>query len=183
MEQDDQERSPKRKRRTREHVIEDLSENHLEKMVLLRGHILRRPARDYGVDVTMFHFARDGQIENGEVRFQLKATDSMNLVDNGTVVSVPIETRDIEYWSKGVYPFILIIFDARAERAFWLDVKEYVRVNPEATYADKRTTNIRIPVRNALTVQAIDDFRRKSLETIGWIRQQGGFPDAPKKPR
>ncbi len=29
--------SPRRKRRTREHVIEDLSENHLERKVLLKG--------------------------------------------------------------------------------------------------------------------------------------------------
>ena len=62
---------PKRKRRTREHVIEDLSENHLERKVLLRGHLLRRPVRDYGVDVTMFHFSETGEIENGEVRLSL----------------------------------------------------------------------------------------------------------------
>ena len=42
-----------RKRRTREHVVEDLSENHLERLVLNAGHLLRRPRRDYGVDVTM----------------------------------------------------------------------------------------------------------------------------------
>ena len=52
---------PRRKRRTREHVIEDLSENHLERLVLLKGHVLRRPVRDYGVDATMFHFADDGE--------------------------------------------------------------------------------------------------------------------------
>ena len=37
----------RRKRRTREHVLEDLSENYLEHKVLLCGHILRRPERDY----------------------------------------------------------------------------------------------------------------------------------------
>ncbi len=71
-----------RKRRTREHIIEDLSENYLERLVLNSGHLLRRPSRDYGVDVTMFHFADSGELENGEVRFQLKATDHLNLVSD-----------------------------------------------------------------------------------------------------
>ena len=183
MEQEDRERGPKRKRRTREHVIEDLSENHLEKMVLLRGHILRRPARDYGVDVTMFHFAGDGQIENGEVRFQLKATDSMTFVSHGSMVSVPVRTGDLDYWSKEVYPFILVVFDAMNERAFWLDVKEYVEENPEATDAAKRVTNVHIPVRNALTVGTIEAFREKSLDAVERFQRQGGFPNAPRKPR
>lgn len=64
----DDRNKPQRKRRTREHILEDLSENHLERNVLLKGHVLRRPERDYGVDVSMFHFADDGTIENGEVR-------------------------------------------------------------------------------------------------------------------
>ncbi len=54
-------------------VLEDLSENFLERKVLKRGHVLQRPKRDYGVDVTMFHYADNGEIENGEIRFQLKA--------------------------------------------------------------------------------------------------------------
>jgi hypothetical protein len=68
MSQHDDEFRPQRKRRTREHITEDLSENYLERRVLLNGHLLRRPERDYGVDVTMFHFGADGAIENGEVR-------------------------------------------------------------------------------------------------------------------
>ncbi len=73
MTKNDDEKTPSRKRRTFEHVLEDLSENHLERKVLMKGHVLRRPRRDYGVDVTMFHYANSGEIENGEVRFQLKA--------------------------------------------------------------------------------------------------------------
>ena len=60
---DEFEETPQRKRRTFEHVLEDLSENFLERKVLKRGHVLRRPKRDYGVDVTMFHYADNGEIE------------------------------------------------------------------------------------------------------------------------
>ena len=61
---DEFEETPQRKRRTFEHVLEDLSENFLERKVLKRGHVLQRPKRDYGVDVTMFHYADNGEIEN-----------------------------------------------------------------------------------------------------------------------
>src|SRR3990172_9938233 len=95
--------SPQRKRRTRGHVIEDLSENHLERKVLSKGHLLRRPERDYGVDVTMFHFAKNGEIENGEVRIQLKSTDRLKIIKRGTTITYPVKTGDLHYWSKEVY--------------------------------------------------------------------------------
>ena len=61
MSRNDENDIPRRKRRTREHVVEDLSENHLERKVLLRGHVLRRPERDYGVDVTIFILRTTGR--------------------------------------------------------------------------------------------------------------------------
>ncbi len=175
--------SPRRKRRTREHVIEDLSENHLEREVLLNGHLLRRPQRDYGVDVTMFHFADDGTIENGEVRFQLKATDVLKLVEQGTAVSFPIKTGDLHYWALEIYPFILVVFDAQAERAFWLHVQDYVKRHPDSVNSERKSVSVRIPVSNRLTVESVAAFRKMSLEIVDKLRSQGGFPDAGRKPR
>lgn len=175
--------SPRRKRRTREHVIEDLSENHLERKVLLEGHLLRRPERDYGVDVTMFHFGDDGEIENGEVRFQLKATDHLKLIRQGTVISFPIKTGDLHYWALEVYPFNLVVFDAKADEAFWLDVQEYVKLRPNAVNPDQELVNVHIPVSNKLTVKSIEVFRNKSLQIVDVLRNRGGFPDVTRKPR
>lgn len=174
---------PIRKRRTREHIIEDLSENHLERKVLLRGHLLRRPERDYGVDVTMFHFNDNGEIENGEIRFQLKATDHLNLVKNGKIISFPIKTGDLHYWSKEIYPFILLIHGATTNSSFWLEIQEYIDANPDRLDPDKETVNVHVPVSNKLTAKTIDLFRSKSLAIVERLRNQGGFPDAREKPR
>ncbi len=174
---------PTRKRRTREHVIEDLSENHLERSVLLKGHLLRRPERDYGVDVTMFHFDSDGAIENGEVRFQLKATERLQVIKKGTVISFPINTGDLHYWSLEIHPFILVVFDAIEDRAFWLHVQEYITDNPERVDPDKETVNVHIPMSNRLTVGSIDHFHKLSLQTIDKLRNQGGFPYVTHKPK
>jgi len=175
--------SPQRKRRTREHVIEDLSENHLERKVLLKGHLLRRPERDYGVDVTMFHFGVDGTIENGEVRFQLKATESLKVIKHGTVISFPIKTGDLHYWALEIYPFILVVFDAKSEKAFRLHIQEYVNSHPDQVDPGKETVNIHIPLVNKLTVKSIETFRKKSLQAVDNLRNQGGFPDVKRYPR
>ncbi len=174
---------PQRKRRTRGHVIEDLSENHLERKVLSKGHLLRRPERDYGVDVTMFHFAADGSLENGEVRFQLKATDHLQVIEQGRWISIPIATGDLDFWAQEAYPFILIVYDAAHDRAYWLDVKEYVRVHTATIASNRREVRVRIPMANKLTVKSVDLFRRKSLEVVEELRARARSGNVKKRPR
>jgi hypothetical protein len=169
--------------RTRAHVIEDLSENYLEKQVLLAGHILRRPDRDYGVDVAMSHFDSRGRVENGEVRFQLKATDGLKTVRDGSI-SVRVETRDLVHWSWEVFPFILVIYDARAERAYWLDVKQYVRGNSRSIRSNAKKITVRIPSSNELTVATVHRFRRESLTVVDALLPKDEAEDATRqKPR
>lgn len=174
---------PRRKQRTREHVLEDLSENHLERLVLLKGHVLRRPKRDYGVNVTMFHFAANGMIENGEVRFQLKATDKLTVINQGTAISLPIKTGDLHYWQLEIYPFILVVFDAIAETGFWLHVQEYVSLHPDCLDPGRETVRVHIPIANQLTVESITAFRQMSLRLVQDLRNREGFRDDPRKPR
>src|SRR5436309_2496106 len=47
-----------RKRRTREHIIADLSVNHVERQALLCGHVVERRVFDYGIDLEMFTFTK-----------------------------------------------------------------------------------------------------------------------------
>ena len=152
-----------RKRRTREHIIEDLSENHLERKVLECGYLLRRPSRDYGVDVTMFHFSDSGELENGEVRFQLKATDNLRLIKDGEFASIQIKTGDIQYWLMEFYPFILVLYDAAQDIAYWIDVQE---LSQGSIDLDKQSVNVRIPMANRLTERSIEQFRVKSVSAI-----------------
>ena len=168
----------KRKQRTREHIIEDLSENHLEKMVLNRGHVLRRPSRDYGVDVTMFHFSTMGELENGEVRFQLKATDNLSVVSNGNFAAVRVKTGDIQYWAMELYPFILMLYDGSTERAFWIEINGELIQQLDL---DQSTETIRIPIRNVLSADSIQFFRQKSLDVIEKLGSND--VDGQSKPR
>ena len=165
---------PERKVRTREHVLADLSYNFLERQVLRRGHWLDCPANDYGIDATMFHHNQGGEIENGEVRFQLKASDCLKVGGDGDWIAQRVETRDIRYWYFELYPVILVAYDAGANRAYWLHVQQYVAERPTLMDSTAARTTVRIPVRNKLSIRAIDHFRSLSLETMAKYRQPPG---------
>jgi len=69
----------RRKRRTREHVIADLSVHHVEGHVLRCGWVVERMTHDYGIDLELFTFTRDGEQENDAILLQVKATDRLRL--------------------------------------------------------------------------------------------------------
>ena len=159
----------------------DLSENHLERLVLLSGHILRRPHRDYGVDVTMFHFDSQGLLENGEVRFQLKATDRLQRRGDRDI-AIRIDRRDLNHWSVEAFPLILVVFDTKTDRAFWVHVQDYTESNQAWKTSTKKTLVMRVPSENALTPSSITHFRELSLQTFRRLQKLENR-DVRKRPR
>ena len=59
-----------RKRRTREHVIADLSVHHVEGFVLRCGWTVERTRHDYGLDLLMRTYSGSGEIESGRSIFE-----------------------------------------------------------------------------------------------------------------
>jgi len=162
---------PERKLRTPEHVIADLSYNFLERKVLERGHWLDAPQNDYGIDAIMFHHNERGEVENGEVRFQLKATSKLKASRDGKWISQRIDIRDLRYWYFELYPVVIVVYEAERRRAFWLHVQAYVDRKPDVMEADKDTIVLRIPTRNKLTMRTIDHFRELSLNCVATFRR------------
>jgi len=108
---------PTRKRRTRQHVIADLAVNHVERQILRCGWTAQRFSPDYGLDLLITTFNRHGEIENGDVRMQIKATDSLKMAAGGKAIAVRLEWRDMIYWLNERLPVILVVYDARSDRA------------------------------------------------------------------
>jgi hypothetical protein len=154
-----------RKRRTREHVIEEMSVNFLERKVLERGHMLvHAPQREYGWDATMFHFSPDtGEIENGEVRIQLKATDHLD--SKRKYATCRIQTKDLRYWywEEQQIPLVLVLYDAQRHCGFWVAIRQYLDQRISEVDPDQQTIELQIPWTNRVTVRAIDRFREMSL--------------------
>jgi hypothetical protein len=64
-----------RKRRTREHVIADLSVNYVERFILQQGHVADRVLFDYGYDLVLRTFNVHGEIESAFLMIRIKASD------------------------------------------------------------------------------------------------------------
>lgn len=57
-----------KKRRTRGHIIADLSANHFERHALLCGFTVVRIVHDYGIDLLLYTFNDDGKVENETIK-------------------------------------------------------------------------------------------------------------------
>lgn len=165
-------RNARRKERPRSRIIADMSINFLERKVLRRGHRLIRIPEELdndGTDAFMrTHHPATTFVEPGQVDFQLKATDQLEFVGNGEFVTCRIEMAHLDFWYyQTFFPFILVLYDARKHRAFWLDVKQWGDAHEEqfAIHRDqgKQDITLRIPVKNELSVYSIDRFRSMLL--------------------
>jgi hypothetical protein len=150
---------PKRpqKRRTREHIIADLSVHHVEGPILRVGFTAQRVVHDYGLDLSMTTYNAHGEPEDNFVLFQLKATDHLKQTANGSAVICRIERVHLVDWMSRTFPVILVAYDARADVGYWL----YVQAHFAALKGDLgagQTVTIHIPVANVLDQAAIRRF-------------------------
>jgi Domain of unknown function (DUF4365) len=150
---------PRKKRRTREHVIADLSANHVERHALLAGYTAERRVHDYGIDLILLTYDEYGNVEVGEIKVQLKATDHLKMVVRGQMIACRIERADLRTWLHEPMPVILVMYDASTDTAFWLYVQEYFQqqpgFDPDRGSAD---VTVRIPRTNVVNAAAMEHF-------------------------
>ncbi len=147
-----------RKRRTREHVIADLSVHHVEGFILEEGHTAQRLDSDYGYDLVLFTYDEQGYIEPDEAYLQLKATEQLLAV--GSAYVFDLDVRDYNLWRLVTAPVILILFEASRKRAFWLYIQGYFQEDERRRpKKGARTVRVRIPKRQRLNRQAIASIR------------------------
>jgi len=115
-----------RKLRTREHVLADLSINFVERQILLRGFAVNRMESDYGIDLLMRTYEQEGAVESGHVLFQVKATDSLQLIQDGRSIACRIEVADLKAWQDEWMPVILVLYDGQRDKGYWLYVQQYL---------------------------------------------------------
>lgn len=156
-----------RKRRTREHIIADLSANHVERHLLMCGYSAEHVRHDYGVDLLLFTYDDLGHVEPGLVYLQLKATDKLRRVAKRSTIAVRLERRDLVAWLRQIDPVILIQYDARREVAYRLYVQEHFRNRPRFSL-DRvgETVTVHIPIQNIVDSTAIREFARFKEQTL-----------------
>jgi hypothetical protein len=166
------------KLRTREHVLADLSINYVERQVLLGGSIVERPYRDYGYHLMMTSFNARGEIEGGYAFFQVKATDNLPILTDGKTISWVISRRDLLLWLDESCPVILVVYDGKRDRAFWLHIQAYFAGRPKADlFLAGQTVNVHLRLSDRLNVRSIQEIVRR--KNAGRSRPMGKErPDA-----
>lgn len=134
-----------------------------------------RISKDYGIDITMFTYNQNGEIENGSVGIQLKATDSIHLSRDGATIQVRVETAHLEHWLTEPMPVFLILYNATQELAYWLYIQRYFERNENLRLSQTaHTVTLHIPVENVVDQGTIAHFaacKRAILEQVqGVIR-------------
>lgn len=161
-----------RKRRTRQHVIADLSVHHVEGFVLEEGHTVQRLSSDYGYDLVMFTCDEQGYVEPGFAFLQLKAAETWPAV--GADYVFDLDVRDYNLWMQEKMPVVLILFDAGRRRAYWLVIQSYFREDAtRQPRKGRKTVRVRVPGRQMVSRRAIARLRDLKGE---WHTRMKGAP-------
>ena len=153
------------KRRTRAHILEDLSIHHVVGFVIQEGYTAQEIDADYGYDLFVTTFDEQGYVERGHVYVQVKAAESHQVIGTDWVFDVDI--RDYNLWIREEMPVILILFDATRQRAVWLPVQQYFRADPtRRPQRGAKTVRVRVPGAQVLDRFAIAMFRELKREAL-----------------
>jgi Domain of unknown function (DUF4365) len=155
----------------RAHIIADLSVHHVEGHVLRCGWVVERLVHDYGIDLRLLTFNRQGEVEAGEVVLQLKATDHLRPRSATRPIAFRLERSDLIVWLTELRPVILIVYDARKDVAYWLYVQSYFqRLKDFSLFTAGQTVTVQVPRTNVLTTAAVRKFARFRNQVIAQTR-------------
>lgn len=160
-----------KKKRHREHIIADLSVNHVERYVFLCGYSVERVEYDYGFDLILFTYDVNSEIENGQIYLQLKARDSLRTLADQETIAFTIARSDLELWLFEPMPCILIVYDAQLDVAYWLYLQAYFENLPGFDISKiGESITVRLPKTNILDREAIEKFAKYRNDILNQLK-------------
>jgi len=126
--------------------------NHVERQCLYAGFSVQRIFSDYGYDANIFTYNEAGETENGMILIQLKSTDNLQVSKAHNSVEFSLSKRDLELW-------LFIIYDAAAEKAYYVVLQEYFKKNRLSLQNVKKFIQIRVSLDNIFTSKSIQQIR------------------------
>lgn len=150
-----------KKRRTRQHIIEDLGLNHIERQILLTGNTFRRFGdNDYGYDGMIETFNKQGETQNLTFMVQLKSTDNIQLSPQKEGFIVDLSKRDLEHWLESRLTVLLILYDAKEEIAYFVDLQSYFNENRLLLRNVRKFVRIFLPPKSIFNKTAMQELQK-----------------------
>jgi hypothetical protein len=102
-----------------------------------------------------------GEIENGNIYLQLKATDHVHFVNDERAISFVINKKDLLLWLEEPLPVILIVYDAQKDQAYWLYIQAYFeQLIGFDIHQVQQTYTVHIPLANRINTRSFRRFAR-----------------------
>lgn len=147
-----------RKLRTRQHIIEDLGFNYIERQILKAGFtVTPYYHNDYGLDGHFRTFNEKGEVENKTIEFQLKSTDKIKRV--GQTIKFDLSKHDLELWLLNNSTLLVLLYDAQKELAYFLDIQAYFQQNRLKLHQVDKFIRVDIAIENTFTPETVLSFR------------------------
>jgi len=159
-----------RKQRTRQHVIASMSLHHVAYTVVKCGYTLEATQSDYGYDGLLFTYGDNGEVENGNIFVQLKATDNIAKYLKETRFSFRAGKKDVDSWQAEPFPVYLILFDASAEAAYWLYFQKYLQTHGvQASGIKGNWLSVEMDAAQVVDEQSVRGWRADKAEVLAKI--------------
>jgi hypothetical protein len=121
-------------------------------------------------------FNPQGELENGWIWLQLKATDRLRRTRDGQAIVVRVERGHVLHWLNELFPVVLVVYDAQKDTAYWLDIQ--AELGGGKVFQLHRTAahlTLHVPVGNPINEEFVRQFaRRKNDQLARWA--EGGSP-------
>jgi hypothetical protein len=160
-----------RKRRTRQHIIADLALVDVQYYIANAGFTSEVKTKDYGYDLTVNTFDGDGLIEPGAILIQLKASETLEIHPDGVSYVFDLDVRDYNLWVMEPNPVLLILYEAKSRRAYWLYFQQFLKEHEAPRpRAGAKTVRIRIPIAHRVRTAFFRHARRlKEQRLKQWV--------------
>jgi Domain of unknown function (DUF4365) len=158
-------------RRTRQHVIAAMELIHVQKAFIDKGHTVDRVGEDYGYDLVANTFDENGYQEDGDIRIQVKATDTIQRFRRRDSYSFEVKVKHYNLWIQAQMPVFLILYDAREKKGYWLYVQAYFVEDPRrGPKKAAKTVTIHVPFGNVFTEDTIDYMWGRKTAILAQLR-------------
>lgn len=126
---------------------------------MLANFSIERIVHDYGLDLVLFTYNPSGELQDGGIYLQVKATEQATIRSDGQSVVFRVARADVLTWLRHRLPVILTLYDVSAESAYWVYVQRYFGHLPGFDLQTAaQTITMYLPLVQTLTPIAVEQF-------------------------
>ncbi|MEM7537632.1 MAG: DUF4365 domain-containing protein [Chloroflexota bacterium] len=160
-----------RKRRTRQHIIADLSINHVDRFILLAGYTAEKREYDYGIDLNLYTYSKTGDVENASIYIQVKSSENPRYLKDGQHVSFTISKKDLDSWIEEPLPIILVLYDVPQDKAYWVYIQRYFESLPDFDLASVgNTVTMRLKISQVVDVASVKEWAAYKQNILSQVK-------------